>query len=169
MIGRHERRALPARRDIVGAHVVNNGESKSPRQRARIADLHRQSLLGPMQHRLPVKTDHIDARAVDAVRLQKILDRPHMRLGDNRLRRRHRARPLRAVGDRDRIRQRLPQHGALVVRIGAEATRPLCDARLAVRLDQRDVDAIHRGAGHQADCAHHRHDSSPASNLGRNG
>jgi hypothetical protein len=50
--------------------------------------------------------------------------------------------------------QRLAQHGALVVRVCAAERGPERRDRLAVGLDQRDVDAVERGAAHQPDRLH---------------
>ena len=60
VIDRHERRALPAGRDVGGAEIMHDRDMDRPGQRRAVADLHRQSLLRPVQHGLAVEADDID-------------------------------------------------------------------------------------------------------------
>ena len=82
---RHQRRALPADGNVGRAQVVHHRNLRSLRQRCTVADLHRQPLLGPMQHGLAVKADDVDAVAGDVVALQEILDRLRVRGRDQTL------------------------------------------------------------------------------------
>ena len=60
VIDRHKRRALPAGFDVGGAEIVHDRDMDRLGERGRVADLHRQLSLGPVQHGLAVKADDID-------------------------------------------------------------------------------------------------------------
>ena len=62
-----------------------------------------------------------------------------------------RCRPGLAVGQRGGVGQRVPQHRALIVRVRIGARRSAMNDIVAIRLDERHVDPVERGARHQAD------------------
>jgi hypothetical protein len=57
MIDRRQRRALPARRDVGGAKIIDDGNAEPRRQCRPVADLKRQAALRPVQQRLAMKSD----------------------------------------------------------------------------------------------------------------
>ena len=60
MIGRHERRSLPAMPHVVGAHVMDDGKAGPAGEQGTVAELDGQSALGPVQHRLAVEANQSD-------------------------------------------------------------------------------------------------------------
>ncbi len=64
MVGRHERRTLPAMHHVVRPHVVNDRDAGLARKQPPVAKLDGQRLVGPVQHGLAVESDDID-RALD--------------------------------------------------------------------------------------------------------
>jgi len=67
VIDRNERRALPAGRDVGGAEIVHHGNMDGLGKRRRVADLHGEPAVGPVQHGLAVEADDVDILAGDAV------------------------------------------------------------------------------------------------------
>ncbi len=103
-----------------------------------------------MQHSLAVKTDDIDFLGVEVVAVDKGSHRGGVAGGDHRLGRGQRAGPGGAVREARGVGDGLAQQGAILVCIGQEARAAKGDGRLAVGLDQGDVDPVHRGAAHEA-------------------
>ena len=152
MIDRHQRRPLPAGGDIGGAEIEDHRQAEPLRQRRAVADLHRQPPLGCMEHGLAMEADEIDGRA--GVFLPQPLDNLAMGRGDHRLGLGERARPGVSVGQRPGVGERPAEHGALILAVGPEEARAETGDRLAVRFQQRRVDAVHGGAAHQSENIH---------------
>ena len=158
---RHERRALPAGRDVGGPQVVHDRDACRVRQRLPVADLDRQAELGPVQHRLAVEADHRDVGGPQPGLAQEICDRLRMGPGDQRLSLGEDARPGAPVDQRLGGLLRAPQQVPLGCRIrphgdGTERLRVAVSALAdmdapAVRPDQGGVDAVHGGAAHEPD------------------
>jgi hypothetical protein len=157
MIDRHQRRALPARRDIGGAEVVHNRDAERLRQRGSIADLHREMAFGAMQNGLAVKSDNIDGAPLDAMLAQECLDRICVRARDPRLDVRENARPRGPIGHHRSVGDGLPQQRAFLARISAITGGPESRHGFAVGFEQRHVHAVKRRAAHQPDRAQRRH------------
>ena len=142
MEDRYERRPLPARGDVGGAEVIDDRDCETRSERAAIADLHRQSLRRPMQHRLAVKADDVDVARRQCVLGQKCRDRRGMRIRHEPLGVGENARARGTIGKRLRRTQRVAQKRALGLRIRPVAGRAQTMQALAVGIDERDVDAI---------------------------
>ena len=154
MVDRHKRRALPARRHVLGPKIRRDLDPEATGQRRAVADLNGQPVGRAVQHRLAVEPDQVDALARHGVRGQERFDGTGMTLRDHRL---GRAEPARAgvpIVEVDRVRQRAAQKDAIRLGIGKRALRSEGDAPFAVGLDQGDVDAVHRRSAHQTDRAH---------------
>ena len=82
---RHERRALPAGRDVGRAEVVHHRNAEPLRQRRAVADLDGELALRPVEHGLAVEADHGDVRGGDAIVGQQPLDRLGMGARGQRL------------------------------------------------------------------------------------
>ena len=152
MEDRHQRRALPALRDIGGAEIVGDRNAQPPRQRRAVADLHGQARRRPVQHGLAMKADNGDVGLGDVFGVEKCLDRLGMDAGDKILGLRQHAGPFMTVGQVYTLGQRLPQQPPFIVRIRPVADRAEAGDPLAVGLDQRHVDAVERGPAHQTNC-----------------
>ena len=153
---RHQRRALPAGHDVGLAEITSDRNTDPPRDLVAAPDLHREPRRRLVQDRLTMEADDVDAGAVDALGGEELLDRLHMGARDEGFRLGEHAGTRRAVGQPRAFRQRLPQQRPLVLAIGPVAGRPEREHPLAVRLDQRDIDPVERGAAHQADGTQHR-------------
>ena len=92
MIGRRERRALPARGDIGGAHIVDDGMPVSRASSGPSPSCTVSRSLRPVQNRLAVKADDVDAARRDAVVGRGSLSRPR-RAARSAAARHRRARP----------------------------------------------------------------------------
>ena len=121
VIGRDERRALPAGGYVGGAKIVHDRDVDRSGQSGGVADLHGQLLRRPVQHGLAVEADDIDILPGDAVLRDEGRDRFGMGLGDGALGLAEDARPRVAPRQIDGLGQRLAQQAALVVGIGAVA------------------------------------------------
>ncbi len=91
---RNQRRTLPARGNIGRAEIVDHRNAGLARERGPVAELHGQLFLRPVQHRLAVIADDIDAAAVDAVDREKRIHRARMQCGGDFLGLRDHPRPL---------------------------------------------------------------------------
>ena len=147
---RHERRPLPALRHVGGAKIMDDPDPESSARRRAVADLHGQAVPGPVQNGLAVKADKIDRGAVDGVRHEKGFDRFRMTAGDHRVGQRQAARPRAAIVERRRRRNGAAQQCPVRLGIGKKSGAAKRDDLLPVGLDDRDIDAVHRGAAHQA-------------------
>ncbi len=85
MIDGHQRRPLPAGRDIGGAQVEHHVDAGALGQQPPVAELHRQLARRVVQHRLAVIADEIDLPLVDAVGAQEAIDRVGVELGQRPL------------------------------------------------------------------------------------
>jgi hypothetical protein len=65
---RHQRRPLPALRDIGGAKIMDDPDPKSLGKGLAVADLHGQAAPRLVQNGLTVKADKVDRAAIDRVR-----------------------------------------------------------------------------------------------------
>src|SRR6185312_2371543 len=141
MIKRREGSTLTARRDIGGAEVADHIDAGQPGQQGTIAELPRPPLLGPVQDGVAVEADEVHVG--DAMLMDERAHRLSMRLGH---------RPL-DLGDRTLAAQRCAQAGAQRFIVGPGERRAGGQALLAVGLDESRVDAVERGATHEADDA----------------
>ena len=115
-----------------------------------VADLQGQTVPGPVQNSVAVKADKIDCAAVDGVSREKGFDRFHMTAGDHGVGQRQAARPRIPVLEQGRVPGRAAQQRPVHLGIGKKSGAAKRDDLLPVGLDDRDIDAIHRGAAHQA-------------------
>ena len=168
MVDRDKGRALPAGGDVRRAKVEGDRNCEASSKGAAVPDLHRQFLGWPMQHRLAMKTDDVDVARRKSMAREKRRDHFGMRIRHEPLGVRENARTRIAVGQRHRRRQRFAQQGALRLRIRPVAGRAQTIEPLAVGVDERDVDAVERGAAHQPDRATDRHFLPPIGNWLRN-
>ncbi len=106
-----------------------------------------------MQHGLAVEADDVDRRRVDRILAQELLDGFGVPVGDHALGEGEHAGAGVAVFQRAGLGEGAAQQRAVGVGIGIVVRRPERERGLAVGLDERDVDAVHRGAGHQSDRA----------------
>ena len=153
VIGGDERRALPAGHHVGRAHVMDHRQAQLPDEEIAPTDLDRQSLGRAVQHRLAMKADDIDRGPVDAALLQEARDRFAVAVGERDFQRRQIAGTRVALPDRLGGLQR---RGELVPEcrvIGVAPGRSAFDDGIAIRVDQRHVDAVERRAAHQADGA----------------
>ena len=65
VIDRDQRRPLPARRDVGGTEIIDDGNAEPGGERRAVADLHRQPAGRRMKDGLAVKADEADPRRVD--------------------------------------------------------------------------------------------------------
>ena len=153
VIDRQQRRALPARRDIGRTKVPNRGDARRIRQRGAVADLPCPAAIGPVGHRLPVKADHPNIVGRHPGIAQQLLHRQHMGAHDQVTGRHHRrARPRLVEGQRQH--RGLGQLRARRVGIGLAPGRDRPHLSLAIGFDQRGIDPVERGPGHQTDREH---------------
>src|SRR6185312_16096304 len=131
--------------------IVGDRQAEPPRQRGTVADLHREAIRRPVQHRLPVEADDGNLRLVDMLSLEEVFDGARMHVGDEGFGFGENARAHPAVVERCAFRERLAQQGTLVVAVRPVAGRTEGLDALAVGLDQRHIDAVERGAAHQPD------------------
>ena len=145
MIDRHQRRALPARRDVGAAQVVHHPHAERPRERGAVADLPGEVLFRPMRDGLAVEAHDVERRRAPrrSSRDQR-LHRVDMRLGHRPLGGGRRLVGL--LGAESRADQ-----AAHIVGIGNGEDRAERGDPLAVGLDQRHIDAVDRGPAHQAE------------------
>src|ERR1700730_8088169 len=115
-----------------------------------VADLHGQTAPRPVQNGVTVKADEIDRGAVDGVRREKGFDRFHVTARDQGVSQRQAARPRLAVLEQGRVPGSAAQQRPVRLGIGKKSGAAKPDNLMPVGLDDRDVDAIHRGAAHQA-------------------
>ena len=156
MIAWNQRRALPAQPHVVGAKVKNHVDAKPFGQPLAIAQLHRQPVERPVQHRLAVKADHIDIRRTQPLARQKRLDSGGMPVSQFALQFGEIARTFVALLDRLGNVQGLLQPLAKPRVVGRECRGASPHNAIAVGFQHGQIDAIHRGAAHQPDCPHRR-------------
>gem|GEM_PF-6521598 len=78
VIGRDQRRALPAMYHVVGAHVIDHIDAGFLCQQQSVTDLHGQCLIRPVQHRLAMKTNDVDIAGFKPVTVQEGFHRRRM-------------------------------------------------------------------------------------------
>ena len=143
MIDRHQRRPLPARFHVGDAQVADHLHAGRARQRSAVADLPGEAAFGAMGDRLAVEAHDIDRRQRRAAFPRPALHGVDMGIGHRPLGRCRRfVGLLRAEGRPDS-----PPH---IVGIGHGQEGAERDHALAVGFDQGDVDAVDRGAAHEA-------------------
>ena len=145
----HQRRPLPAGRDVGGAQVEHHVDAGALGQQAAVAELHRQLARRVVQHRLPVIADEIDLPLVDAVGAQEAIDRIGVELGQLALDVAEAAGARAALAQLLGLIQGRAQLHLDLGRIGIARRRPVPQLAVAVRIEQRHVDAVHRGPAHQ--------------------
>ena len=154
---RHERRALAADGDIRRAKIMDDRDAERAGERRSVADLDRQPSLRAVQDRLAVKADDVDLRGVKTFAAQKRGDGCGVRRRHEVLRRADGARSGRPVVQPTRGRQRGSQNRPFRRRVRNFDVRAETDDGVAVGVDERDVDAVHRRAAHEADSPAKRH------------
>ena len=155
---RRERRALPAGRDIGSAKIIDHGNAKPLGQDAPVADLHRQPALRPVQQRLAVKADGRQIRRLQTIAVEERLHGFRMRVVHQILGSGDHARPGVAFGQVRRGGRSAAQQSALGLGIGAAGGGAEMRDLLAIGIDQRNIDAVLRGATHQSDRQNRRSD-----------
>jgi hypothetical protein len=105
-----------------------------------------------MQDRVAVIADHVDGGAFDPHPAQIGEHRLAMDGGELVLQRRKLRRPLPALGDGARFGEPLGDPRPRRCRIRLAEEQPAFGPLLAVRAEHGDVDAVHRGAAHHAEC-----------------
>src|SRR5690606_16084745 len=136
---------------VVGAHVVNDIDSRFAREQRSIAELHGKCPVRPMQHGLAVKSDKFDASEAGWQVLYERTDGIGMAPGDPGFQFRQPVRAFAAFSDRLRGQESVLEVSTEVGIISEESRRASLDFPLAVTLQPGDVDAVHGGAAHQAD------------------
>ncbi len=134
---------------------MDDGQAQPIGERLAAADLHGEPVMRPMQHRLAMKSHHIDAVGADTMRGEKARDCGGMAFGHHLLGSRQRSRARFPVVQRFRIDKRATQEVALFRAIGVRRARPEAGYALAIGLDHSHVDAVERSAAHKADRTHH--------------
>jgi tyrosyl-tRNA synthetase len=138
---------------------MDHGDAGELGEKPTVAELERDPALWPVQHRLPVKADHVDPFPGDGVVGQKSLNRSGVSAGYGLFRPEQSLAPL--PSSRGRRRDRLVYQRAGLLRIGIGRAGPPSENAFAVGFDQGGVDAVHRGAAHQSQCGdplrHRRH------------
>ena len=115
---RHDRGALPAGGDVGGAEVIDHGDAEPGGERRPIAELDREAAVGPVQDGLAVEADHSDRARRHPVRGQERFHRLGMHVGDEFFDLGENFRPLGAVAEIGRDRDRAPQQVPLLVAVG---------------------------------------------------
>ena len=167
MIDRHHWRPLAPCGHIGGAEIEGDRDAEAPGQQGAIADLDREMLGRPVQHGLAMETDDIDLSGGEAVVAQKAFDRLAVALRHHGFAGCNRFGALIASGERDRLRQRGAQQGAVTFVVGQERCGALPHLGAAIGLDKRHVDTIHGGAGHEADGGEQGHDRATCESVER--
>ena len=182
MIDRHQRRALASSLAVGGAQIVDHVDAGQPGEQRAIAELNRELALNPgdvldvwstrdrifpirvhsrhivrdtlVQHRLPVKSDHVDLCRLQPLLGDEPVDEAAMPLGQLALDGGETARPVSAAGEPLGVLDRLPEACPEARRVGGGRPGAASQQRSAVGLDQGDIDAVERGAAHQPDRPH---------------
>ena len=144
MIDRHQGGALPARRHVGGPQIVHDPHAQRLRERGAVADLPGEAPLGAVRDGLAVEAHEVEGRQVHPLLARPAAHRRHVRRGHGVLGGTRRLRWL--LGAEDRTNGAPHLVGIGDGQAGAEGR----DA-LAVGFDQRHVDAVERGAAHQAE------------------
>ena len=158
---RNDGGALASGRDVGGAKIIGDVDAEPRRQRLAVSDLNGQPLLGPVQNRLAMETDDVDACPINLIFAQKRLDSLGMSICDHAFGKRQDARARRPVFKRRGFRERGAKKRAIIVAIGIKTSRTEVQSPFAVGFDKSRVHPIHRGAGHQAYGAVHGQPESP--------
>ncbi len=99
MEDRDERSALPSRRDVGGAEIVDDGQARPPGKRGAVADLDGEPPIGCVEHGLAVEAHDGGGDTLSGSVGREGVDGGGMGLGDQTFGRGDRARPLVAVDD----------------------------------------------------------------------
>ena len=136
------------------AEAVDDIDTGAPRQQGAVADLPGQAPRRPVQDGLAVKADQGDVGGREPRLVQQRPDGAGVSLGGKPLGladgMRHR-RAAFGVANGAGILQRPAQQGAGFAVIGQRQAGAGADDRLAIGLEQGGIDAVQRGAAHQAD------------------
>ncbi len=151
MEDRDERGPLPARGDVGGAKVVDDGQPDAASEGGAIADLDGEPAIRRVEHGLAVEAHDRGGDALVGGVGRKGLDHGAMGLRHEPFGGGDRARPLLAAGDGTGLAERGAQQVALGGFVRAEQGRAEGGDGLSVRQHQRGVDAVERGAAHQAE------------------
>jgi len=146
VVQRREGRALAAGGDIGGAEIVDAGDAQRRRQPGAVAQLPGEAPLRPVQHGLAVHADHVDGFGRQPGLVQQPAHGGDVQVGDGGGQ----------VGQRlvlgpGRVARHRQQRVADIIGVGCGRGRAAGKNSLAVGLDHRHIDPVHRGAAHQAD------------------
>ena len=153
VVDRHQRRPLPAGGDVGCPEIEHDIGARALGEQPAVAELHRHSAVGVVQHRLAVIADEIDLGRVDAVGPHEAQRRLGVELGERPLDLGQRARPVGARGQGAGLADRAAQRHFDLGGIGIGGGRPVAQLAVPVGLEQGHVDAVHRGSAHQAERA----------------
>ena len=150
VIAWRQRRALAASGDISGAKIMHHRDSRRRLQQCAIADLPCPAAIGPMCDGMAVKADERDILAGDLGGREQPVDGDGVEAGefggdgiDQRI-------GAGAV-ELERVGGGIAQAADEIGFIGDRDETARDDDALAIGIDQRGVDAVHRSAGHEAD------------------
>ena len=149
----HERRPLPARRHIGRAHVEHDVEAGLAREQRPVAELHRHGARRIVQHRLAVIADEVDRAAVDAVGGEEALHGVRIQKRQVAFQIAQQAGAILAPDQGFGLAERTAQPQSDLGRVGEGRRRAMLQLAVAVRCEERHVDAVHRGAAHQPERA----------------
>jgi hypothetical protein len=151
MIERHQGRALPARRHIGAAKIIDHINAGQLRQQRTIADLPGPVFLGAMQDGLAVKANQVDITGLQSSLVQQRRHRLGMGLGQDSLGIRNGLRHGRALRHAKGGIQRRAQLGAGGPIIGHRQAGAGAHNIDAIGVQQGGINPVQRGAAHQAD------------------
>ncbi len=158
VIDRGQRSPLPARRHVCRAEIERHRTPGQLRKARRVAELDRSAgnaVPGPlMQHRLAVHADEVDFRPGEPVLGQEAVGGEVVLIGHGRIGAGEDLRTRFAPTPPQRLSRRLQQEIARGVGQLSLAGRPEAADGLAVGLQDRHVDRVQRGPGHEAQHAH---------------
>ncbi|SPU67185.1 Uncharacterised protein [Brucella neotomae] len=134
-------------------HVINDRNARFASQQRAVADLDSQALVRAMQHRLAMKTDHVDLVRLQALFVKEIMNSNGMEQCQVMLKLPQQAGTLGPVFDGARIDKPCFQPRAKTIRIIHRGRSAPLYPVFAVGSKKSNVDPIHRGAAHQSYCA----------------
>lgn len=154
MIDGHQRGPLTSRHHVGNAHVIDDRNANRLGEPSAVTNLNRQPPLRGMQHGVAVKSNDFNIGGLDPRIFQEVRDRLGVQVRQILLGQAHDARPLCTRLDlARRDRRRLAQVLAEGFGIGKRERWPVAQLFPSVRLDQSDIDPVHRCAAHQPDGA----------------
>jgi hypothetical protein len=150
VIDRHQGSALPARRHVCRAHVVDHGGRQLPGQAGAKTELHGEAALRAVDDGLAVKADHVDIGEAQPLPGDETLDRLRMPVREGPFGLGQDAGAVAAAFEGLRGGNRILQQGLLVRPVGEGGRKAALHMVLAIGPQQGHVDAVERGAGHQS-------------------